>query len=175
MRPRDEPRSSHGPVPGRTVSFHPGPVQDPSPSQHRVGKSGPGFLRPRPERSRTQGDEGEVGGGVDPEQRARLPEVAEGRRRVGLPGPMRGFVATDFGPSPQSQGAWRPKPGRTPLSPGQATVAASCIVSGLTRLGASISLASSTRSSRGLLAPCAGEPFSTVLRIPRGSRTPAVR
>ena len=63
------------------------------------------------------------------------------------------------GPRPQSQGAWSPKPGTNPTSPGHATVAARCIVSALTSLGASISLASSKRSSRGLLAPCAGEPF----------------
>ena len=53
--------------------------------------------------------------------RAELAEVAERRRRVQRPGPVRRLRVLELEPSPQSSGSKRPKPGRTPSRPGNGT------------------------------------------------------
>ena len=71
-------------------------------------------------------------------------------------------------------GSIRPNPGRTPVRPGNWTVAASSRVSGATRVGARSSRPSARRSVSGPSYACAGEP-SSVPRSPSGSATACVR
>ena len=92
--------------------------------ENRVREPRPGFFRPVPEAvSQTRAREPRLG--IDPQEAAALPEVPERARRVRAPVQCGRFSSRSSKPSPQSFGSMRPKPGNTPVSPGNATSVAS--------------------------------------------------
>src|SRR5205807_2011460 len=71
------------------------------------------------------------------------------------------FASRSSKPRPQSFGSMRPRPGTTPLNPGNWTVVASASVSAAISCGRCSSDASSRRSSSDPCKPDAGEPRSS--------------
>ena len=86
--------------------------------EHRVGELRPGVLRPVAELEVGEAGEGEPGLGIDPEEPAAAAEVAEGGGELRVPVQCGRLPSRSSRPRPQSFGSKRPKPGRTPPSPG---------------------------------------------------------
>src|SRR5690625_4237059 len=89
-----------------------------------VAEDGVGELRPQrggpfPEALRTEERGGQSGGGVDPEEAARLAEVPEGGRGVAAARPVRGLAPTDLEAEPPVVRVLAAEAGEHPRQPGE--------------------------------------------------------